>query len=180
VSAAELPAERLPKVPAYAWSWLQRSRPVLQEAARRLTGAGPTAGFADDLRRRWDTDPFVRGVLLDVIADVAFSGRVPRSRPPGASWDRGLTWWAATLAGLSPQDYDRRAGALDQRALFTRDPAHPAAGPGAEGAPADTGPPLTGSHERRALAAALRDLLAAGDDQVPAAAVRRLLADLED
>jgi hypothetical protein len=176
VSAAEVPAERLPKVPSYAWSWLQRSRPVLLEAARRLTGAGPGPGFADDLRQRWERDPFVRGVLLDVIAEVAFSGRVPRSRPPGASWDRGLTWWAATLAGLSPQDYDaRRGGALDQRALFD------GAGSGAAAvAPADPGPPLTASHERRALAAALRELLRAGDgEHIPADAVRRLLADLE-
>jgi len=116
VSAEPVPP-RPPKVPAYAWSWLQRSRPVLGEVARRLTGAGPGPGFADELRRRWDDDPFVRGVLLDVVADVAFSGRVPRHRPPGASWDRGLTWWAAVLAGTTPQAF-AAPQATTQRPLF--------------------------------------------------------------
>jgi hypothetical protein len=177
VAAAESSPPRLPKVPAYAWSWLQRSRPVLAEAARRLTGAPPAPGFAEDLQRRWDTDPFLQGVVLDVIADVAFRGRVPAVRPPGVSWDRGLTWWAAMLAGVTPQAYDAAArGVQGQRALFP-DPPTPGAAPPA-GAP--PGPPLTGSHERRALAQALRDLLRASDgQQVPADAVRRLLADLE-
>jgi hypothetical protein len=174
VSAAEELPSRLPKVPAYAWAWLQRSRPVLAEAARRLTGAAPGPGFADDLRRRWDDDPFVQGVVLDVIAEVAFRGRVPASRPAGASWDRGLTWWAALLAGSTPQAYGTAPPPPGQRALFG-DGRDPAAGAGAPPAAV-----LVGSHERRALAQALRDLLRAGDgESVPAAAVRRLLADLE-
>lgn len=178
MSAAEEVPSRLSKVPAYAWAWLQRSRPVLAEAARRLTGAAPGPGFADDLRRRWDGDPFVQGVVLDVIADVAFRGRVPATRPAGASWDRGLTWWASLLAGTTPQAYDSPPAPPGQRPLFGdgRDAAADRPTPGSAPAPA----PLAGSHERRALARALRDLLRTADgEHVPAAAVRRLLADLE-
>lgn len=105
--------------PAHAWSWLQRSRPVLAESAERLTGASPHVSFVDDLREQYPRDPLVRTVLLDVIADVAFNGRVPPRRPPGASWDRGLIWWAAALAGTTPADYDRPPGsAPTQRTLF--------------------------------------------------------------
>src|SRR3712207_7917472 len=46
------PRAEFPRVPAYAWSWLQRSRPVLAEAARRLTGGPPPPGFVDSLRER--------------------------------------------------------------------------------------------------------------------------------
>jgi len=148
---------------------------VLAEAARRLTGAAPGPGFAEDLRRRWDTDPFVQGVVLDVIAEVAFRGRVPAARPPGSSWDRGLTWWAALLVGSTPQAYDTARPAAGQRALFGDGRDAPA-----EGTAHAADAVLVGSHERRVLAQALRDLLRAADgDTVPAAAVRRLLADLE-
>jgi hypothetical protein len=170
--AADAPRP-FPRVPAYAWAWFQRSRPVTEEAARRLTGAAPGAGFVDELRVAFDEDAFTRDVVVDVVAEVAFSGRVPSRRPPGASWDRGLTWWAAALAGTSPGDFEARAAARQpaQRALF--DP----------GAPQPTlrraggrGP----TAERLALARALRELLDATDgDQVPASALRQLIAQLE-
>jgi predicted O-methyltransferase YrrM len=98
-----------PRVPAYAWAWFQRSRPVITEAAQRLTGAPPGAAFVDELREAFDEDAFTRDVVIDVVADVAFSGRVPQRRPPGASWDRGLTWWAAALAGATPEEFDARS-----------------------------------------------------------------------
>ncbi len=179
----------LPRVPAHAWAWLQRSRPVLAEAARRLTGGSPGPGFVDELRSRFEAEDFTRHVLLDVIADIAFAGRVPPSRPAGASWDRGLIWWAAVLAGTTPAAFDAGPAApVAQRPLF-----------GAEAVPDDppTGPPTAGAHpgpgvrwlrggdsasaERQALAAALRELLRSGDGEtVPATAVRRLLAAIED
>lgn len=156
----------VPRPPAYAWDWLQRSRPVVDRLARVLTGRPPAAGFVQAVRRSFADDPLVRDAVLDVIADVAFRGRVPRARPPGASWDRGLVWWAATLVGRPPAEYDRAAHApVDQPELFAPDdPAEP--------------PPL--SVERRALIEALRGLLAERTgDQVPAAAVRQLIAQLE-
>lgn len=160
-------------VPGHAWAWLQRSRPVLNEAARRLTGGPATPTFLDELRAAYASDPFTRAVVADVVAEVAFSGRVPAARPPGASWDRGLTWWAAALSGTTPRAFESRAPA-EQRRLFDAG-SEPAA---ATGERTSHGPPpahLHISRERRALAAALRDLLRSGDgDQVPASAVRQL------
>lgn len=163
--AAHAPAQ----VPAYAWSWLQRSRPVLNAVAERLTGGPAGPDFLDGLRVAYATDEFTRAMVADVIAEVAFSGRVPAL--PSRSWDRGLTWWAAALSGTTPRDFEAAAAAR-QRRLFGEEP--PAAAPR---------PPSTGalgiSRERRALAEALRDLLRGGRDQVPASAVR-LLADTLD
>ncbi|HWB71266.1 MAG TPA: hypothetical protein VG452_03545 [Egibacteraceae bacterium] len=173
--SAPPPAEPFPRVPAYAWAWLQRSRPVLHEAARRLTGGPPSARFMADLRERFTQDPFTREVLIGVIADVAFRGRVPERRPPGASWDRGLTWWAAAIAGATPSEFERRSRAqpAGQRQLFaveTDSAPGPARSPGRR----------SGSPERVMLARALRELLAAAEgDQVPADAVRQLLTRLE-
>ncbi len=185
-------------VPGYAWSWLQRSRPVLVEAARRLTGQPPTPTFVDDLREACARDPFTQAVLADVVAEVAFSGRVPTARPPGVSWDRGLTWWAAALAGTTPAAFDAAVPGVAQRSLFDPEPprypryratpaspaksgpAPAAAGPAAATGPAAAagGPPL--SRERLALADALRALLREGDgEHVPASAVRRLVASLD-
>lgn len=105
-----LPAQPVPfrRVPAFAWSWLQRSRPVLAEAAQRLTGEPAGDGFVEWLRGEVEREPFAWDVLLHVVADVAFRGRVPDRRPPGATWDRGLTWWAATLAGATVREYEAR------------------------------------------------------------------------
>ena len=168
--------------PQYAWAWLQRSRPVLAEAADRLTGQPPDSRFVDDLKERFEDDAFTRDVVIGAIADVAFSGRVPQRRPAGVSWDRGLIWWAATLAGTSTAEFEgtpdagtdqatlfepsreaRRTAALDRRArdravqrLSVRSP------------------------DRAALVARLRDLLAQAEgDQVPADAVRDLIAEFE-
>jgi hypothetical protein len=184
------PGRTFPRVPGYAWTWFQRSRPVVAEAAERLTGSPPGPGFVDDLRAAFDRDPFTRDVVIGVVADVAFGGRAPVQRPPGASWDRGLTWWAAALAGMSPADFEARVAApsADQHRLFD------AGGPerGAGGRPPDPGgleeaarrhvaPRVARSPERAALAAALRELLAtAASDQIAASAVRQLLAQLED
>ena len=105
--------------PQYAWSWLQRSRPVLNEAAFRLTGEAPHGRFVEDLAERFQEDAFTRDVLIGTIADVAFAGRVPARRPAGASWDRGLVWWAATLAGTTTAEFERsRERPPEQVALF--------------------------------------------------------------
>ena len=148
-----------PRVPGYAWDWLQRSRPVVEGLASALTGQPPRAGFVQAVRRSFPEDPLVRDAVYDVVAQVAFRGRVPRSRPPGTSWDRGLVWWAATLSGRSVADYEDQARPVEQPRLF--------------GEPAPV-------HDAATLVRALRELRAAGDgDQVPAAAVRQLIAQLE-
>ena len=147
------------RVPGYAWDWLQRSRPVVAALAMVLTGQPPRPGFVQAVRRSFAEDDLVRDAVFDVVADVAFRGRVPSSRPPGASWDRGLVWWAATLSGRSVADYEDDGRPVDQPQLF-----------------ADTAPPT----DAAALVRALRELLAASEgDQIPAAAVRQLIAQLE-
>lgn len=149
------------EAPGYAWDWLQRSRPVVERLADVLTGQPPRSGFVDAVRRSYGEDPLVRDAVHTVVSEVAFRGRVPSRRPPGASWDRGLVWWAATLAGRAPDEYADRAAPVEQPALFGDAPVVPPS-------------------ERAALIAALRDLLAQRTgDQVPAAAVRQLIAHLE-
>lgn len=149
-------------VPGHAWDWLQRSRPVVERLADVLTGRPPKPGFVQAVRRSFADDPLVRDAVYAVIAEVAFRGRVPSHRPPGASWDRGLVWWAATLTGRSPWEYTEEPVAVDQPALFAD--------------VTDGGAPS----ERRALIAALHQLLAqSSGDQVPASAVRQLIAHLE-
>jgi hypothetical protein len=104
----------------------------------------------------------VQDAVFGVIAEVAFRGRVPASRPPGASWDRGLVWWAAALAGRSPADFESGGTDAEQPALFGDDEVRSL------------------SAERRALTRALRQLLTASDgEHIPAGAVRQLLADLQ-
>ncbi len=185
------PTERtFPRVPGYAWTWFQRSRPVVLEAAERLTGRPPSPGFVDDLRGAFSQDDFTRAVVVGVVADVAFGGRAPAQRPPGASWDRGLTWWAAALAGTTPADFESRTGApvASQHRLFDAEDGTDGESvrqPDPEAlratARARVAPLVARSPERAALAAALRELLAASaGDQVPASAVRQLLAQLED
>jgi len=187
------PPPPLAAVPAHAWAWLQRSRPVLSEVARRLTGEPPTPGFVDELREACARNPFTQAVLADVVAEVAFSGRVPTARPPGASWDRGLTWWAAALAGTTPAAFDASGPRGTQHRLFDDGSADaegrarprgggPRAGetlPRDRPAVREQAPPPV-SRERRALADALRALLREADgDQVPASAVRQLVAALD-
>ena len=173
-SAEPATGERFPRVPAYAWSWLQRSRPVLAEAARRLDGGPPAAGFVETLQERFAEDAFTRDVLISVIADVAFNGRIPRSRPPGVSWDRGLIWWAATLAGTTPDAFEASAPPVVQSRLFGGDEPPPRRRPPA---PA---PARRGSSERTMVIAALRDLLGAERDGfIPVSAVRALLDQLQ-
>jgi hypothetical protein len=183
--AAADTSRTFPKVPGYAWTWLQRSRPVVLEAAERLTGAPPSPGFVDDLRAAFERDPFTRDVVIAVVADVAFGGRAPLRRPPGATWDRGLTWWAAALAGTTPADFEARpaAPAAPQGSLFEPGPSARAPDPDglARSARARVVPRVARTPERAALAAALRQLLAAAEgDAVPASAVRQLLAQLEE
>ena len=179
--AGPVARDAFPRVPAYAWGWLQRSRPVLQEIAARLTGARPDQHFSERLRQDFDADPFVRDVVIGVVCDVAFGGRIPERRPARTSWDRGLVWWAAAIAGIPVTQFEARSttAAAEQTALFEAPVA--AAGPAASGSGVPRRPrPRPPSAERAALARALRQLLEhATGDQVPAAAIRQLLADLE-
>jgi hypothetical protein len=164
-----------PRVPGYAWAWFQRSRPVLTEAAQRLTGTPPGPGFADELREAFDDDAFTRDVVIDVVAEVAFSGRAPTRRPAGVSWDRGLTWWAAALAGTTLEDFEARSTGPEptQRPLFDVPRADATAGRRS----GRRGP----TQERLALARALRELLTSAEGgQVPASVIRQLIAQLEE
>lgn len=174
------PGRDVPRPPAHAWRWLQRSRPVLRTIAERLTGGPPTREFVDELRRAFETDPFTRTIVVDVIAEVAFGGRVPRRQPAGASWDRGLRWWAATLAGVDVAEFDGPATtAAAQPDLFDPDAASPPPQAETLAAAARRQVPRT-TPERLALARTLRELLAASNgDQVPASAVRQLIVELE-
>lgn len=180
-SAAPAPVPPFPRVPAYAWSWLQRTRPVLAEASRRLVGTAPPAGFVDTLRARFDADPFVRDVVIGVVCDVAFNGRLPTHRPSGASWDRGLVWWAAAIAGKTPAEFEAGGSPRpEQPALFA--PAHPTRPEPVvlRDPPAAARRWGTVSSERAALVAGLHELLAQADGgAVPAEAVRVLLDRLE-
>lgn len=179
----QLPAPAAPpRVPAYAWAWVQRSRPVLDEIADRLTGQPPAPTFLDGVREQFATDPFVRDVVIAVIADVAFNGRLPTRRPAGTSWDRGLTWWAATIAGTTPAEFEARSGPspVAQPPLFDTVPGDPRSATGSRTAAVSALPRRRPAPVPAALAAALRELLAAADgDQIPATAVRQLLAELE-
>ena len=172
-------AAAIPRVPAYAWSWLQRSRPVLQETAQRLTGGPPPAGFVDTLRERFESDEFTRNVVVAVIADVAFNGRILHHRPPGASWDRGLTWWAAAIAGTTPEQFETAGPDVVQSRLFGVEESSSA--PRRRGGGGGSGGRRTASADRAMLAEALRNLIrSARDGQVPVASVQALLAQLED
>ena len=199
----------VPRPPPYAWAWLQRSRPVLQALAQRLTGQAPSPGFIEELRAAFDEDPFVQAVIIDTIAEVAFAGRVPRHRPAGVTWDRGLSWWAATLAGTTRREFehgDSRGG--EQPKLFPdahTSASHPQRAPADAPRPptsaarsdtsrSDTGgsdtagpgaaqpprPSVVVTLERRRMANALRSLLASNaGGDVPAEALRQLISDLE-
>lgn len=180
----------IPRPPAHAWRWLQRSRPVLRTVAERLTGGPPPPGFVDELRRAFETDPFTRTIVVDVIAEVAFGGRAPHRQPAGASWDRGLRWWAAALAGVDAAEFDGSAAGGAQPDLFDDEPGPTAADDGwPGGAATPTAETLAAAArrqaprvtpERLAVARSLRQLLAAGEGgQVPASAVRQLIAELE-
>lgn len=174
-------------VPDYAWSWLQRSRDVVQQVADRLTGEPPGAGFMDTLRPQFSTDAFVRDVVIGVVVEVAFGGRVPARRPSGVSWDRGLTWWAATCAGTTTVEFERRSKPEPppQPRLFGGDadvvrrppPPQPGVQSTAAESPKKAVPRLV---ERGQVAKALRGLLAhEHEGQIPAAAVRALLGQLD-
>ena len=170
------PRREFPRVPAHAWSWLQRSRPVLLEVARRLTGGPPPPGFVDTLRERFAEDAFTRDVVVGAIADAAFNGRIPRHRPAGASWDRGLTWWAAAIAGVTPEAFEAAGPNVVQSRLFGVEERQPAPRPASRGGSSRR----TVAGERAALAASLRELLRTADrDSISTSAIRQLLAQLE-
>lgn len=175
-SPEPFPSSARPRVPVHAWTWLQRSRSVLAEIATQLYGK-VDGQVLDRLKADYAADPFVQDLVARVVCDVAFNGRVPERRPAGARWDRGLTWWAAHLAGVSPKEFEARSQgtAPPQTRLFgpQPDPEEPA-----PETPVKRRPLV--SVERRAMIRALRDILASGDgDTVPADAVRALLQSLE-
>lgn len=189
---------RVPQPPSYAWDWLQRSRPVVHALSQRLTGGPPSPGFVDELRAAFADDPFVHAVVIDTVAETAFAGRVPPHRPAGVQWDRGLSWWAATLAGVSRREFERgtpvggrqaalfgSSGASDTAVEPDGGPVSPqSTGPASAAQPDEASAPLRPSPvvtlERRRVANALRSLLeTTGGRDVPAAAVRQLLHDLE-
>lgn len=140
------------------------------------------SGLLETLKEDYAREEFVQDLVARVVCDVAFNGRVPERRPSGARWDRGLTWWAAHLAGVGVKEFEERStpSAPPQQRLFgpQPDPLEPA---GASPEPPPRRRPPLVSVERRAMIQALRDLLAAGDgDTVPAEAVRALLRELQD
>lgn len=166
-------------MPAHAWTWLQRSRSVLAEIAAQLYGTGGDQVVLEKLKADHAEDPFVQDLVARVVCDVAFNGRVPERRPPAARWDRGLTWWAAHLAGVSVSEFEARSAGSDppQEVLFGPPPATP---PATAPTPAVTRRRPLVSVERRAMVQALRDILASGDgDAVPSDAVRALIRQLE-
>src|SRR5690606_32907085 len=65
-----------PRVPAHAWTWLQRSRPVLAEIARQLYGTTPDPGLLERLKQDYATDLFVQDLVARVVCEVAFNDRV--------------------------------------------------------------------------------------------------------
>lgn len=169
-----------PRVPAHAWTWLQRSRSVLAEIANQLYGSTGDGQVLERLKEDYARDPFVQDLVARVVCDVAFNGRVPERRPAGARWDRGLTWWAAHLAGVSPREFEERSTppSPPQERLFGPQPSPPRPRPDQTPRPTRRRP--LASVERRAMIQALRDILASGDgDTVPADAVRALLQSLE-
>ncbi|CAN5763809.1 hypothetical protein BH24ACT15_BH24ACT15_08670 [soil metagenome] len=179
--ASQSPSPDVPpaRVPAHAWDWLQRSRSVLSEIGQQLYGSEGDQSVLENLKRDYADDPFVQDLVARVVCDVAFNGRVLDRRPAGTRWDRGLTWWAAHLAGVTPQDFeDRSRGTTPpQQVLFGPAPAN--APPPSPQSQSTRRKPLV-SIERRAMVQALRDLLAAGDgNSVPAAAVRALIQQLQ-
>ena len=179
-SSSAVPGDRFPRVPAFAWSWLQRSRPVVAEAALRLTGKPAHSGFVDHLREQFEADPFTRDVLVAVIADVAFGGRIPRRRPAGASWDRGLIWWAAAIAGCSVEEFEAASQPVVQSRLFGEDerPSPPRRRAASTEPITRSAPPA--ASERAMLIALLRDVLETAEDgRVPVAAIEHLLAQLQ-
>lgn len=144
----------------------------------QLYGTAGDQAVLEKLKQDYAKDAFVQDLVARVVCDVAFNGRIPTRRPAGARWDRGLTWWAAHLAGVTPQEFETLStgSTPPQQVLFGPAPI-------AEPDPVPVTPsrrkPLV-SVERRAMIQALRDILAAGDDQsVPAAAVRALITELE-
>ena len=168
-------------VPDYAWNWLQRSRDVVGEIAARLTGGAPAPGFMDGLRPQFTTDQFVRDVVIGVVVDVAFGGRVPTRRPAGVSWDRGLTWWAAVCAGTTPAEFEHRSRpeAVPQPRLFS-EPDPPARQEPAPRATGDAAAARSRPLDRARMAQALRALLTLEQDgQIPAAEIRALLREIE-
>ncbi|HWH31741.1 MAG TPA: hypothetical protein VNU01_03620 [Egibacteraceae bacterium] len=165
-------------VPDYAWNWLQRSRDVVHEIAARLTGGAPAPGFMEGLRPQFTADQFVRDVVIGVVVDVAFGGRVPTRRPAGATWDRGLTWWAAACAGTTPAEFEQRSRPepVPQPRLFAEpEPPAPPAPEAGRRTPARSRP-----LDRARMAQALRALLTLEEDgRVPAAEIRALLREIE-
>ncbi len=150
---------------------------MLSEIAQQLYGSDADVGVMDRLKADHAADPFVEDLVARVVCDVAFNGRVPTRRPPGTRWDRGLTWWAAHLAGVGVAEFDRRSSgpSTSQEVLFGPEPEPPSERP--EVQPTRRKPLV--SVERRAMVQALRDLLSAGDGRtVPADAVRALLDSL--
>lgn len=179
MAAQPLPPSSRPRVPAHAWAWVQRSRAVLAEISQRLYGTAPMVGLLERLQEDYARDVFVQDLVARTVCDVAFNGRVPERRPAGARWDRGLTWWAALLAGTTVKEFERRSEGppATQSPLFGAAPAR-AADPTTPGPVAP--PPRPAVVDRNVVVAALRQALAAGDaDTVPAALIRQLLRDLE-
>lgn len=168
-----------PRVPAHAWTWLQRSRSVLAEIAAQLYGTPGDQATLERLRADYAADAFVQDLVARVVCDVAFKGRVPQRRPPGARWDRGLTWWGAHLAGVGVAEFEARSSGSEppQEVLFGPPPATPEPPPTT---PTPTRRRPLVSIERRAMIQALRDVLASGDGEtVPVQAVTALIRQLE-
>jgi hypothetical protein len=98
--------------PAYAWDWFSRQRLLWRETRSRLLRcAEPLAGRYHGAETRGDVlallredygrEEIVRGVVADVVGEVAFLGRTrgrfadlgTRAAP------RGMRWWWTALTG---------------------------------------------------------------------------------
>ncbi|MFA9429065.1 hypothetical protein [Egicoccus sp. AB-alg2] len=102
--------------PAYAWDWFTRQRLLWREvrsrlangedpaAARRYSAVETRTDVVPMLRADYPRDDTVRGVVHEVVAELAFLGRTDvRFEELGLrNSPRGLRWWWFALTGEEP------------------------------------------------------------------------------
>lgn len=98
--------------PAYAWDWFARQPLLWREsrsclartpapAASRYAAVETRGEVVTLLRADYPRDALVRTVVDEVVAAVAFLGRVDASFDSlhGGTAPRGMRWWWTTLTG---------------------------------------------------------------------------------